>query len=390
MGRLGTDHAATLRSVNITRGGITTVLRTDTLDYHLPESLVATSPAARRDSARLMVVRRTGNDPPEHTTIHDLPSLLEPDDLLVRNTTRVIPARLLGRREDTQGQVEALYLEQGPEPSTWVAMIKARRVREGAPVRIDAADGPSALHLELLRRVDDTPGAWVVSVELDGDPIDDRRTLKILAALGHTPLPPYIRAARKASGLAEESPDDPERYQTVYAHEPGSVAAPTAGLHLTDDLLGRLADRGVRTTDVILHVGSGTFKPVETDTVEAHEMHAEWCTMSGGALADVRRTRAGGGRVIAIGTTSARTLESYAPLAFAPDSMQTRLLITPGHAWQWTDGLLTNFHLPRSTLMAMVAALLDGGVDRLKSLYAEAIERDYRFYSYGDAMLILP
>jgi len=366
------------------------VLRTDELDYDLPSTLVATTPAPRRDEARLMVVRRGAGAAPEHRIVADLPEILGAGDLLVFNTTRVVPARLLGRREDTGGGVEALFLEEGPGGS-WVAMVKARRVAPGVPVRLDRpGGGASDVRLRLVERVADTPGAWVVEVRRGDRAIEAGERFEVLEELGHPPLPPYIRAARKAAGLAEEVPDDAAQYQTVYAREPGSVAAPTAGLHFTPALLETLGSRGVGRADVVLHVGAGTFKPVESEYVEAHEMHAEWCSMGPGAIEAIRRAREAGGRVIPVGTTGARTIETYAGLSDAPASVRTRLLITPGYEWAWTDGLLTNFHLPRSTLMAMVAALLEGGVDRLKALYGEAIERRYRFYSYGDAMLILP
>ncbi len=228
----------------------------------------------------------------------------------------------------------------------------------------------------------------------------------MLESIGLTPLPPYILAARKAAHDEGDDRVDREQYQTAYASpaQAASVAAPTAGLHFTPALLAALAARGIDRTDVVLHVGAGTFKPVETDTVEAHPMHAEWCSMSAAAVGEIQRTRAAGARVVAVGTTSVRTIESYAPLAAAaelPDHLSTRLLVTPGARFAWTDAMMTNFHLPRSTLMALVAARLqepdepplpDGappGVERLKAAYREAIARGYRFYSFGDAMLVL-
>ena len=366
------------------------MLRTDDLDYHLPPDLVATDPVEPRDAARLLVVARDGDDPPDHRHVADLPDLLRPGDLLVFNTTRVLQARLVGRREDTGGGVEALYLAPGPDPGTWIAMVKARRFRPGAPIRLlDHDDRPADATISLVRRDEADPAAWVVRVERDGRPLLDPETLDLLAAIGRTPLPPYIRAARKAAHHAEEEPEDAEHYQTVYAAEAGSVAAPTAGLHFTPGLLDRLRERGVERADVVLHVGPGTFKPVETEIVEDHPMHAEWCSMCAAAIDAVTRARAEGRRVIGVGTTSVRTLEAFAADP-TPGAMTTRILITPGHVWRWTDGMLTNFHLPRSTLMAMVGARLGGGVDRLKRLYAEAVAERYRFYSYGDAMLILP
>jgi S-adenosylmethionine:tRNA ribosyltransferase-isomerase len=382
----------------------TPVLRTDDLEYPLPPDRIATRPAEPRDAARLMVIRRDRPDHPEHALIRDLPDLLRPSDRLVLNTTRVLPARFRGVREDTGGRVEGLYLGEasdGPVPA-WRAMIKARRHRPGAIVRLAARDSsaPSPYALRMLEPLDDPPGAWLAQpLGPEGPP----PTPDVLGAVGLPPLPPYILAARRAKRGPETEPEDDTRYQTVYAgaEASGSVAAPTAGLHFTPELLGRLASRGVSRTDVVLHVGAGTFKPVETDLVESHPMHAEWCSMSPEAVGAVVATRRAGGRVVAVGTTSVRTLESYAPLADPPPNLATRLLITPGRPFRWTDGLLTNFHLPRSTLMALVAAMLqhpdeppDGagvppGVTRLKAAYADAVTRGYRFYSFGDAMLIV-
>jgi S-adenosylmethionine:tRNA ribosyltransferase-isomerase len=214
-----------------------------------------------------------------------------------------------------------------------------------------------------------------------------------------TPIPPYIRKARQTAGIAISDAADRDRYQTVFADAQtvhgglGSVAAPTAGLHFTPGLLAELERLGVERADVVLHVGPGTFRPVETAIVEEHPMHAEWCSMPHTAIEAIGRTRARGGRVVCVGTTSARVVETYAAREERGEAyeawVETRILITPGYRWRWVDGLLTNFHLPRSTLMAMVAALLDGGVERLKGVYSEAISQGYRFYSYGDAMLVV-
>jgi S-adenosylmethionine:tRNA ribosyltransferase-isomerase len=382
------------------------VLKTAELEYTLPERLIAVEPVEPRDSARLLVVQRSDPERMEHRHVRDLPSLLNSGDLVVFNTTRVLPARFLGVRGDTRGQVEGLYLGPGPEVGTWEVLLKTRRFREGAPVILLARDGnpfrltdPSrGVDLTLLHRSETGTGGWIVRAEAVGASgraaLTPEQTMEVLDRAGLTPIPPYIRAARKAAGVEVSDEDDRERYQTVYSATPGSVAAPTAGLHFTAGLLDRLASAGVARADVMLHVGTGTFKPVEVENVEEHPMHAEWCSMSREALDSVREARGRGGRVIAVGTTSARTLESYAAAVenagAVPESVESRLLITPGYPWTWVDGLLTNFHLPRSTLMAMVAALLPGGVEQLKRIYAEAINREYRFYSYGDAMLILP
>lgn len=392
------------------------MLRTDALDYHLPPDRIAQRPMEPRDAARLLVIRRDRPDQPEDLQVRDLPQVLAAGDRLVVNTTRVLAARFRGVREDTGGRVEGLYLGQPeteplPGPGVWLALLKSRRHRPGAPVRLlsGGSDRASPYVLTMLRPLEEPPGAWVIEVSAEDRslPLD---APAVLAAVGLPPLPPYIRTARRASGAADESPDDPERYQTVYAGEPQgagggcSVAAPTAGLHFTPGLLDRLAAAGIARTDVLLHVGAGTFKPVETEFVEEHPIHAEWCSMSDRAVGEVAATRAAGGRVVAVGTTSVRTLEAYAEAGEAgdrPANLQTRLLITPGRRFRWTDALLTNFHLPRSTLMALVAAALQGpdeppdadgtppGVGRLLAAYTHAMERGYRFYSYGDAMLIL-
>lgn len=379
------------------------MLRTDELEYDLPPGRVATEPVSPRDSARLIVLRRSRAWAVEHRIVRDLPGLLEPTDVLVLNRTRVVPARLLGVREETGGSVEALYLGQHEErPSesdrvdgSWRMLVKARRFREGAAVRVRDREGrESGLRLVLRHRDATDESVWIVTPEWEGREVAPSESIDVLSRVGLPPLPPYIRAARKQAHAPAESRDDEERYQTTYAREAGSVAAPTAGLHFTRELLDSIRLRGVEIVEVLLHVGAGTFKPVETEFVEQHAMHAEWCSMSAPAVASVRSARDAGRRVIAVGTTSVRVLETYA-LAWeaergVPESVQTRLLITPGHRWRWADGLMTNFHLPRSTLMALVAAMLPGGVEELKAAYSEAIRAGYRFYSYGDAMLILP
>ena len=369
------------------------MLRTDDLDYDLPQELIAVEPVTPRDSARLLVCSRSDPSRVEHRTVLDLPEILGANDLLVLNRSRVVPARFKGHREDTLGKVEGLYLRDGAEPGTWEVMLKARRFRPGAPIRLSTPAGEASdVVIRLIERADPSePGAWRCRVECAGD------LAAALDRVGLTPLPPYILAARKSRELEDLLPSDPDRYQTVYAQEAGSVAAPTAGLHFTPELFDRLAAAGVSRAEVLLHVGSGTFRPVETETIEAHPMHAERCSLGSGVRARVEAAP----RVIAVGTTSVRTLESFATLPREADEtwVETDLLITPGHRWQWVDGLLTNFHLPRSTLLALVAALLDApGADsnpqaaarRLLDLYREAIDRRYRFYSFGDAMLVLP
>ncbi|MEQ9097141.1 MAG: tRNA preQ1(34) S-adenosylmethionine ribosyltransferase-isomerase QueA [Phycisphaerales bacterium] len=368
------------------------MLRTRDLEYHLPRELIATTPAEPRDSARLLVVR--GQAEPEHATFRDLPAFLDRGDRVVVNTSRVIPARLVGRRDDTGGKVEGLFLAFGPEIGQWLCMVKARRFRAGARITLHGRDGsPSPHAIELIERSGEIPGAWVVA--LAGSDRDDPDQFKaasmaVLADVGHVPLPPYIRSARREGGQADEWGEDVDRYQTVYADpaSSGSVAAPTAGLHFTPSVLQALSKLGVVRRDVTLHVGAGTFREVETEIVEDHPMHRELCFASADVISDLRAARQKGSRVIAVGTTAARTLEASA--AIAGEWIETDLLITPGFEWQLVNGLITNFHLPRSTLMAMVAALLPGGLEQLQAVYAAAIAARYRFYSYGDAMLVLP
>lgn len=379
------------------------MLRTSDLDYPLPPGAVATTPAEPRDAARLMVVSRSDATRLEHAHVRDLPRFLSPGDRLVLNTTRVLAARLEGVRVDTGGKVGGLYLHRasiadgwsGAEPA-WVCLLTGKSLREGVVVKLVGHE--ACLLITLIARTPGTTGGWVVSLgESEGfareaNHADDR----LLAAIGHTPLPPYIMKARRDAGREQENASDMGRYQTVYAQQAGSVAAPTAGLHLTPEVFARLASHGVERSEVLLHVGTGTFKSVETEHVEEHPMHGEWCSMSREARDRIVATRAAGGRVVCVGTTSVRTIESFAA---RPDlfegpgddvSMETRMLITPGYRFAWTDGLLTNFHLPRSTLLALVGAMFPEGLPRLKELYATALGEGYRFFSYGDAMLVLP
>ena len=383
----GVGCAGVLPAGNARRGVQATekrVLRTDELDYELPESAIATVPADPRDGAKLLVTGRAGSAI-SHRGVRELPEILRAGDLLVFNTTRVLHARFEGVRADTGGRVEGLYLSDGSRAGTWRVLLRGKRMKPGIDVAL-----PHGVTLRLLEADGAEMGAWIV------EPSDVRPAAVVLEEAGLTPLPPYILKARRHAGVEVDDRVDERRYQTVYAREDqaGSVAAPTAGLHFTPELLARLAEKGIERADVTLHVGTGTFRPVEADVVEQHPMHVERCSMSHEAIDAVRRARADGRRVIAVGTTTARTLESYAMAMESggemPASLDTRILITPGYAWRWVDGLFTNFHLPRSTLMAMVASLLDAGVPRLRGIYAEALAHGYRFYSYGDAMIVLP
>jgi S-adenosylmethionine:tRNA ribosyltransferase-isomerase len=404
------------------------VLRISDLDYELPPELVATEPARPRDAARLMVVPRRGGGAAGHMTVRDLSDVLQSGDLLVVNTTKVLPARFLGVRADSGGHAEGLFVAEAPAPAdvpgvqlVWNVLIKARRAKPGVRFLLtDHAGHASDIALRLLGRAEAPAIAgegtadglshdhngWLAAVErgpgaeAGAGPLE---TAAILDRLGLTPLPPYIRQARKrgleaagAAATANGATDREDRasYQTVYADagEGKSVAAPTAGLHFTPELLAELARRGIERADVTLHVGLGTFAPVETEFVEQHPMHAEWCRVPAATAAAIARCRGRGGRVIAVGTTSARTLESFTPEELGSGgelSRATRLLITPGHTWKNVDGLMTNFHLPRTTLLALVASLLDGGAPELMQHYREAVERRYRFFSFGDAMVVV-
>lgn len=359
------------------------VLRTADLEYDLPERLIATRPAEPRDSARLMVVSRSDPSSVHHARVSDLPASLRAGDVMVVNDTRVAPARLSGRRAETGGKIEGLFLEQ-PRPGVWKAMLKSNsRLRPGMVIEL----GPIALRATLIER--SPPGAWLLAIDPPA-----QYPIETLQRIGATPLPPYILSARKRA--SDNTSDELDRawYQTVYAGAPsdraGSVAAPTAGLHFTDQLLDRIRAADVSIQRITLDVGPGTFAPVETDTLDQHPMHSEWRRIPASTLTSIRDARARGSRSLAIGTTTARSLESVRDWNGQDVEGPTDLLIAPGHEWRWTDALMTNFHLPRSTLMALVASLLDGGVERLKDLYRQAIEEQYRFYSYGDAMLVLP
>lgn len=352
-------------------------MKTSDLHYDLPPELIARHPAARRDESRLLVLRRGAGI--AHHVFRELPSLLPEGALLVMNDTRVLPARLELRRE-TGGRLEALFLNE-PEPGAWeVMMTGSGRVRPGEVLALERAGATSGQTLRLIRRTES--GTWLVSPEPAGE------THAILATYGEPPLPPYIRKARTdaADGDAAE---DVERYQTVYARSPGAVAAPTAGLHFTPELLETLAAQGIERAFVTLHVGVGTFAPIRTERLEDHQMHAEWYELPEQTAQAIAAARASGRPVVAIGTTSVRVLETCGQddWTVRPGSGWTRIFIYPPYQFRVVDHLLTNFHLPESTLLAMVFAL--AGRDETLAAYREAVERRYRFYSYGDAMLVL-
>jgi S-adenosylmethionine:tRNA ribosyltransferase-isomerase len=344
-------------------------LLTADYDFDLPPELIAQTPLARRDASRLMVVNRAAGTI-AHRTFADLPALMDAGDLLVVNRSRVVKARLLGTRAGSGAPAEIFLLHPMGDDRYEAMVSPGGKLKPGRVVQF--APGFTAEILEVTERrtriVQLVAGAPFAGVE------------QAIDACGHIPLPPYIARA--------DDPSDVERYQTVYAREPGSVAAPTAGLHFTAELLAELATRGVRRAEVVLHVGAGTFKPVETDDPAAHVMHEERYLIPDATAESVAKTRAAGGRIWAVGTTSVRTLESAA----TPDRTvhagagETRIFIRPPARPHVVDALVTNFHLPRSTLIMLVAAF--AGYDLTMRAYREAIAERYRFYSYGDAMVI--
>ena len=338
-------------------------------DYALPPECIAQTPAGSRDAARLLVLDRHSARM-QHRSFGDLPELLVPGDLLVLNNTRVLQARLLGTRVATGGRCEVLFI-RAIDGGRWEVWLKTRG-KPGPGEWLDMEAG--RLRLRLCEPAAD--GAWRVEPDPDEDPAS------LLDRVGRPPLPPYIRRD------PQTSPDeDRQRYQTVFARRPGAIAAPTAGLHFTDDLLGRLDRRGVETAWVTLHVGVGTFKPITAANVADHHMHTETYDVPAETIDAIARARRDGRRVVAVGTTTVRTLETVArhqPPTAGPGT--TDLFIRPPYTFRLTDAMVTNFHLPRSSLLVMVSAF--AGREAILQTYAEAIRLGYRFYSYGDAMLI--
>ncbi|MBI2438966.1 MAG: tRNA preQ1(34) S-adenosylmethionine ribosyltransferase-isomerase QueA [Lentisphaerae bacterium] len=346
-------------------------MKTADFFYHLPPEFIAQQPAPHRAQARLMVVRRAAGAC-EHHQVTELPALLSPGDLLVVNDTRVIPARLYGRKVGTGGQVEILLVEE-TAPDIWEALLRASHPKPGDCLELAGGQ----IRAEIL-----AVGEGRVTLRLK----HERPLPEILATDGVVPLPPYIKRVR-ADTQAQAA--DRERYQTVYARNPGAVAAPTAGLHFTEALLATLKRQGVRHTAITLHVGPGTFQPVRTAEIEQHRMEAERYTVPEATARLIRETRAKGGRIVAVGSTVVRALETVAaePGAVAAACGRSNLFIYPPYAFHAVDALLTNFHLPCSTLLMMVSAF--AGYDLIRRAYQEAIQERYRFYSYGDCMLIL-
>ncbi len=368
-------------------------MRLSDFDYVLPSERIAQEPVEPRDSARMLVFERQSGAV-RHRLVRDLVEELAGGDLLVRNDTRVRPARLFARRA-TGGAVELLLL--GPavpsglpskDSATWRALVRpAGRVAPGEILTVEGGLLSARLREREASDPGDPRGSPIWSLDL-WDPREPGRGVEeLLEAHGHTPLPPYIQRTRDKD---PREPRDRERYQTVYARASGAIAAPTAGLHFTPELFERLAVRGVEHASLTLHVGLGTFQPLVAEDIREHRMHAEWFELGEPSVQAIRRARARGGRVVAVGTTCVRALESSLDDAgeLVAGSGTTQIFLQPGHRFRTIDALLTNFHLPRSTLLVLVCAF--AGRERMLELYADAIEAGYRFYSYGDAMLILP
>ena len=355
-------------------------MRVDLFDFDLPEELIALRPAEPRDAARLFVVGDDGAT--QDRTVRDLPDLMRPGDALLLNDTRVLPARLRGLRVrgGSEARIEFL-LHQRLGPERWRAFARpAKRLQVGDRVRFgDDRESTACMLASLDAEVEEKGenGDVFLRFAFAGPALDEA-----VGSLGEMPLPPYLAGRRAADARDEHD------YQTVYASRQGAVAAPTAGLHFTPDLLRRLEERGVSRHHVTLHVGAGTFLPVKVDDTDEHRMHAEWGTVSAGTASALNEIRGRGGRIVAVGTTSLRLLESAAREdgTIEPFEGWTDIFITPGYRFRAVDLLMTNFHLPRSTLFMLVSAF--AGSARMRGVYAEAIARGYRFYSYGDASLL--
>ncbi len=341
-------------------------MRLSDFDYYLPPELIAQKPLEKRDSSRLLVLYRKEGKM-EHSEFKDLPDILRARDLLVFNDTKVFPARLIGRKADTSSQVEVLLLRSSMS-NLWRAMVRpGRRIRVGTKLLF----GDGELVGDVVERYED--GTRLIDFKYEGD------FEAVLNKLGEIPLPPYIKSPL----------EDEDRYQTVYATHRGSAAAPTAGLHFTEELLTKIEEKGIDRAFLTLHVGMGTFRPVRTEDITDHRMSTEYYEVGNEVAFKVNSTRSRGGRVIAVGTTTTRVLENLADEKgyIVPESGMTDLFIRPGYRFKVIDVLITNFHLPKSTLFILVCAF--AGYDLARIAYEEAIKRQYRFYSFGDAMIIL-
>jgi S-adenosylmethionine:tRNA ribosyltransferase-isomerase len=355
-------------------------------DYDLPPELIAQTPLEQRDASRLLVVQRQSQEL-IHRHFRDIGDYLRPGDVLIANQSRVIPARLLGRRAETNGAVEVLLLAERSDMGRdyWETLVRpGRRLREGAVIEFLDSEQRVRLVGRILQRTE--AAGRIVHFTIPGQTSDQDNPYALLKVrqlideLGRIPLPPYIH----------EKLDDPERYQTVYARIQGSAAAPTAGLHFTPQLLEQLQQQGVKIGFVTLHVGLDTFRPVEVENVNDHKMHSEEIELDEPTAALINEARARGGRIVAVGTTSVRVLESVASLhhgRIGPYHGHTSLFIAPGYHYQAVDAMITNFHLPRSTLLLLVSAFT--GKELMERAYQEAVRERYRFFSFGDAMLIV-
>lgn len=358
--------------------------RLDAYDYELPAELIASAPSQQRDQSRLMVLNRK-TETIAHHHFYELPNLLQPQDRLVFNRTKVVPARLRGTREATGGKWEGLFIRLA-QSGCWQLLGKSRgKLQTGEHILIDAAEPSSnlkPLKLRLTGRAEE--GMWTAVPQRSESEIthsiSPEETWELLENYGDIPLPPYIERATVK--------EDQSRYQTVYANEPGAVAAPTAGLHFTPELIQQAQAKGIESSSVVLHVGIGTFRPINAQNLSEHEMHHEWCSLPQSTFQELEATKTSNGRIVAVGTTSVRTLETAAQLGqLRPFEGETNLFIRPPYQFQATGAMITNFHLPKSSLLVMISAF--AGYDFIKQAYQEAISEKYRFFSYGDAMLIL-
>jgi len=345
-------------------------MRTDDLDFQLPPELIAQSPPAQRTASRLMHYQRSDQSL-FHRAFSDLPNLLRAGDLLVFNDAKVLPAKF-ALRKPSGGRIDGLFLDE-PSPGTWHVLLRNMGSARAGELSVIGAE-------EITARVIDAGPAGEFHLEISSKESAE----KILERIGRMPLPPYIH---REKGHDPRDAADRARYQTVFARTAGAVAAPTAALHFSESLLEELGQRGIERTFVTLHVGMGTFKPVTADRLEGHAMHSERYEIGSEAAEAMNRAKSEGRRIVAVGTTSARVLESQREGSFRPMRGETQLLIHPPYQWKHVSALLTNFHLPRSTLIALVAAFV--GLDAQRHLYQSAIEQRYRFFSYGDAMLLV-
>lgn len=355
-------------------------LRTDDFDYDLPTDLIAQEPASSREQSRLLRFRRDSGTISHHA-FSDLPALLRPTDVLVLNDSKVIPARMRGKKVPSGGAIEILLIEECAPNRWWVMLKPGKRAHPGSRVQLVATDGsPTSIAFEVLQK--NAEGHCQVLFEGTENVLDE------LDRIGEVPLPPYIEPAR------DRTFDDQGRYQTVYAHQKGSVAAPTAGLHFTPNLLDQVQEKGIAIVKVTLHVGLGTFAPIKAETIDAHQMHRERFEISAAAAEALNQFRSEGRRIVAVGTTSVRVLESATDEnnQTRPQRARTNIFIYPPYRFRMVDALITNFHLPKSTLLMLVSALAAPeqveGIEAIRRVYRTAIEQRYRFFSYGDATLI--